>query len=231
MKIHISLGYFLAFVSLVFVLHELHEIVHTTVGRLICGCWGKRDFNVWTLCEGCGQGSKIGLVATLAGPVFTYFIIWRGYFLLKNTEDSLKSLGLSLIFGSMPFARLLSVVLNASDETYILRKLGLKSLEANVIGTVLTFLILWVPLKAAYTTIKNKNRLLWFSGFLVLPVVIDLLVVLGFLNMLLSKGILDSYWILGSPMIVTFWTVIVFLLLVLTKNHLFRLTQNRRNFL
>ena len=52
MKININLRTILAFIALVFVMHELHEIAHTAVGRVLCGCWGPRDFNVWLLHSG-----------------------------------------------------------------------------------------------------------------------------------------------------------------------------------
>ena len=51
MKIKITGKFIIAFLALTFVLLELHEIVHTGVGRIICGCWGLRDFNAWEICE------------------------------------------------------------------------------------------------------------------------------------------------------------------------------------
>ena len=52
MKIKLTTGFIVAFIALRFVLHEAHELVHTGVGRIICGCWGQRDFNVWDIARG-----------------------------------------------------------------------------------------------------------------------------------------------------------------------------------
>jgi hypothetical protein len=61
MKIKLSVGFVIAFISLRFVMHEAHELVHTFVGRVICGCWGPMDFNIWSLCEGCYEENKIAV--------------------------------------------------------------------------------------------------------------------------------------------------------------------------
>ena len=52
MKLKLTSQFVLTFLALTFLMHEAHEIVHTSIGRLICGCWGMRDINVWELCKG-----------------------------------------------------------------------------------------------------------------------------------------------------------------------------------
>lgn len=221
MKPRPTLKYFIAFAALLFTMHELHEIAHTSVGRLICGCWGQRDFNVWELCRGCSEGSHLGLLATLAGPVFTFGMIWWGYRLLGNQDIGYQSLGFSLIFANMPIGRLLSAILNSGDETYMLRSLGMERNAAAIAASVLIFLIIFIPLRKAYLALGGKQKIIWFLGFLVLPLIFDLLIVLGLLNTLLNRGILDNYWILGSPMIVSLWTFFVLSLLWLKRKALF----------
>jgi hypothetical protein len=223
MKIKLSFRYTIAFLALLFVMHELHEIAHTAIGRLICGCWGKRDFNVWSLCERCGEESNIGLLATLAVPLFTFSMIWYGYSLLNKESIKLKSIGYSLIFANMPIARLLSSMLNSGDETYILRQLDIEGSLAAILASIIIFLIILIPLIKAYKTLGNDRKILWFLGFLILPLVIDLVVVLGVLNTLLDKGIFDQYWILGSPLIVSIWTFLVLGILLIMRKHLFNL--------
>ena len=46
MKIVLTWRTLLASGALLFVLAEAHELVHTGLGRLLCGCWAPRDFNV-----------------------------------------------------------------------------------------------------------------------------------------------------------------------------------------
>lgn len=53
MKLKLSWSYVLCFLVFMFLMYELYEIVYISIGRWICGDWGRRDFNVWDLCEGC----------------------------------------------------------------------------------------------------------------------------------------------------------------------------------
>lgn len=41
MKISLTLKNSTALLFLCFIMQETHEITHTTVGRIVCGCWGK----------------------------------------------------------------------------------------------------------------------------------------------------------------------------------------------
>ena len=77
----------------------------------------------------------------------------------------------------------------------------------------------------AYKLINNKRKIGWFLLFFLLPTLINLLLVLGVMNTLLEKGILSNYWILGSPIIVTVWTVFVVSIFALTKNNIYKLTD------
>lgn len=109
MKIKITPAYIFTFLMLTFLLAELHEIAHTAMGRVICGCWGKRDFNEWSLCTTC-ESNSLGFISTLMGPLFTFTISYWGAGMLKNDNPVEKStLGFSLIFASAIFGRLLNV--------------------------------------------------------------------------------------------------------------------------
>jgi hypothetical protein len=124
MKIKLTTGFIVAFIALRFVLHEAHELVHTVVGRIICGCWGQRDFNVWDICEGCIEQHPIALLATFAGPLFTFAMIWAGvYFLKEKNTNQQKSLGFALIFANNPFARIFTAAMGKGDEVSGLNKM------------------------------------------------------------------------------------------------------------
>lgn len=223
MKINLSFKYVIAFLSLLFVMHELHEIAHTSIGRIICGCWGKRDFNVWELCEGCSKEHPISILATIAGPLFSFIMIFLGAWLLKKQKLNFKSLGFSLIFANMPFGRLLSAILSSGDEVYILETFGLNSITAHISGVLIITVIIFYPLTLTYKSISNKRKMIWFFGFLFLPLIIDILIVLIGLNTLLTKGFLSDYWILGSPVLVSRWTIFVILILIASYKNLYRL--------
>jgi hypothetical protein len=86
MKITVAWLPLLAFGALQFALGEAHELVHTGLGRLLCGCWGSRDFNVWSLCATCDHAPLRNLAATYAGPLFTFAMMWWGYYLLAPSN-------------------------------------------------------------------------------------------------------------------------------------------------
>lgn len=223
MNIKLNSKFVVSFIALLFVMHEAHEIAHTVLGRFICGAWGERDFNVWGLAEGCGNGDLVSMLPTYLGPIFTFTMIWIGTSLLKH-ENSVekKSLGFALIFTNMPFARILTAFFGGGDEVYATNVLIDNHPLAWSIGLITILVIVAFPLYKAFITI-DKNRWGWFLLFFFAPVFIDLIVVLGLLNTLLQNGILSNYWILGSPMLVTFWTLFVVLVFIITRKYIFTL--------
>lgn len=226
MKLKLTPKFVLTFLALTFVLHEAHEIVHTTVGRIICGCWGERDFNVWGLCDSC-QTNPLRIYSTLAGPVFTFIIIWFGNSLLNSQKsENQKALGFSLIFANMPFARLFNPIFGGGDEVVVLNSLIHNHNLSRVLVFILISLIVFYPLLRTYKLIENKFKFGWFIMFFILPMVFDLLMVIGVMdNLLLKKGVLDKYWILGSPILVTVWTILVTSIYMLTRKNIYKLTE------
>lgn len=83
LKFNFSSSWAIAFVALLFVHNEIHEISHTGVGRLICGSWGPRNFNMWQLA--CRQTPEI-VLAPVAGLVFTYGLMWIGYHIIRTKK-------------------------------------------------------------------------------------------------------------------------------------------------
>jgi len=203
---------------------ELHEIVHTAVARIICGCWGVRDFNAWNVCEGC-ETNPWAWLSTLAGPVFTFVMIWVGCSFLKSTAtNEQKSLGMALVFANTPFGRLLNPMLRSGDEVTILSKVVTNLNVASVLTFVLILLITFYPLYRGYKTIENKP-LAYFLLFFLAPVVTIIVVLLVVLNTLLAKGILAETGVLGSPILVNVWSALVVLVLFVFRKHLLRLGE------
>ena len=227
MNIKLTFKFIISFIALTFVMHEAHEIVHTTVGRIICGCWGQRDFNIWKLCENCIEKNSIALLSTFAGPIFTFIMIWIGTLNLKEgNTNSQKSFGFALIFANMPFARILTASLGGGDEVSGLNQLFENHTLAWGIGLILILLVVSYPLYKGYVTIKNKRRVGFFLLFLLTPIVIDIVVVLGLMNTLLNKGVLATYWILGSPILVSIWTIFVVTIFMATRKYIYTLTND-----
>ena len=224
MQLKLSSKFIITFLSLTFVMHEAHEIVHTTIGRIICGCWGERDFNVWGVCESCQNNSLI-LLATLAGPLFTFIMIWTGFIFLNETKTiNQKTFGFSLIFANLPFARVLNPLLGGGDEVVVLNHFINNKDISRIIIVFLIIAITFIPLRKCYTTIQNKNKLGWFLLFYLITVILDIIIVLGIMNTILNQGILSEYWILGSPILVSVWTFLVIIVYLITRKNIYKLS-------
>lgn len=224
MQLKLSSKFIITFLSLTFVMHEAHEIVHTTIGRIICGCWGERDFNIWGVCESCQNNSLI-LLATLAGPLFTFIMIWTGFIFLNETKTiNQKTFGFSLIFANLPFARVLNPLLGGGDEVVVLNHFINNKDISRIIIVFLIIAITFIPLRKCYTTIQNKNKLGWFLLFYLITVILDIIIVLGIMNTILNQGILSEYWILGSPILVSVWTFLVIIVYLITRKNIYKLS-------
>lgn len=227
MKVTVTWRTLLAFGALLFALAEAHELVHTGLGRLLCGCWGPRDFNVWSLCATCATGHPyVNLAATLAGPAFTFAVGWAGYWLLGPRQPAPRqSLGFALVFAALPFARILGAVfMGGNDEVYALSKFMAHPV-AWATGGALVLLATVPPLVRAYAALRGKARPWVFLAFFLLPFPFATAVLLGALNSLLASGFLAGYGILGSPLLITCWTAAVGAVLALTHRHLLALGQ------
>jgi hypothetical protein len=194
-----------------FLMHELHELAHIITGRILCGAWGTRDFNVWQLCEPCNVNYP--QIATFAGPIFTFMMLWLGWYWLKYSSNSnIRSLGLVFIFGNMPFGRIYMAATGAGDEVYGLRSLFINADHSNLLwikllGGIIVALICVPPLVTAYRAIANKRKLIIFIALLILPLVLDTVILLIFLNGLITKGMLNQLFIMGTPLLVTLWFI------------------------
>ncbi|NML66026.1 hypothetical protein HHL22_12505 [Hymenobacter sp. RP-2-7] len=224
MKITLTWRSLLAFGALLFVASEAHELVHTGLGRLLCGCWGTRDFNVWSLCASCDHRPLVQLAATWSGPLFSFALMWLGFWLLGPRQSARRwSLGFALVFAAIPFARILGAVfMGGNDEVYALSKF-MPYHRAWALGAALVLLATVPPLVRAYATLAPRGRAWVFLGFFLLPTAVLFVVILGAMNSLLASGFLATYGVLGSPILVTGWTVLVALGLGLTYRALFTL--------
>ena len=210
-----------AFVALLFVHNEIHEIAHTGVGRLICGEWGPRNFNSWQLA--CSKTPEI-VLAPLAGLLWSYGLMWIGYRLLNPAESPAKrSAGFCLVFATMPFGRLYTVAQSGGDEMVILRG-AFPAVDPTLrlsAGLSIVLLLIGPPLYRAASVLSQQRRWIIFTGMLLLPFVLFLIVVLRIANPLLVSGVLASEGLLGSPLLVNIWTAFWVIVLFLFWRRLF----------
>jgi hypothetical protein len=129
------------------------------------------------------------------------------------------------VFANLPFARLLgAVLLGGNDEVYALRPFMPYPL-AWTVGAAFVLIAGAPPVVRAYRALHPRGRLGIFLAFFFLPMSLAVAVVLGALNSLLAAGFLATTGVLGSPVLVTCWTVSVCIALGVTYRHLAALGQ------
>jgi hypothetical protein len=216
MKLKLSFGYIIAFLLLTLVMLELHETVHIITGRIICGGWGSRDFNVWGLCKDCSVTHPNSWLATLAGPLFSFIMMWVGMGFLYSANVEKRAIGFALIFANIPFGRISQAMMGSGDEMIVTKTLLKNSLSHTQLVLTCSAILLILglpPVIKAYRILKNKMAWLYIIGLLTLPLVFILTYVLSALNALLNHGFLAETWIMGTPLLITLHTFIALLLL------------------
>ena len=229
MKIKFSAVYLLAFLSMLFLIHELHDWAHVFVAQWITGCWGTKAFDSWTFCDLHDISGNIGVLVLLAGPLITYIFIWVAWALLGSTNSSSKkSLGFSMLFASLPFARIFAAARGGSDETSALRQLfqnndGSNRHIVSLAGLLLIGLLTVPALFRAFKTLHNaKEKWIVFPFFLVAPVLIDYFIMNG-MNKLLAKGVLQENAAPGTPLLVILWAFFWLIIFMATYKKLLKL--------
>ncbi|WP_461116012.1 hypothetical protein [Spirosoma jeollabukense] len=209
---------------LLIVMLELHETVHIVVGRLICGCWGPRDFNVWSLCNGCSKNHPHWWLATLAGPLFSFALMWLGTYWINTKESGKMTMGFSLIFANIPFGRISTVMMGGGDEMVVTRHFltgAYSRTQMILICSVLVLGVILPPVINAFRILTNRWAWLYLIGFLTFPLLFLLLYVLIGLNTVLSNGFLATSWLMGTPILITLHTGLALLALVWLRKSLF----------
>ncbi|HZH00023.1 MAG TPA: hypothetical protein VEY32_03020 [Flavisolibacter sp.] len=223
MKGNITAKTLLAFLGLLFVCHELHELIHTSVAYFQCGCWGQRDFNVWSICTTCS--SNVNTVwATAVGPVFTYALIWIGWWLMDaNHSLTKRSIGFALVWANVPFARLITVLMKGGDEGVVTRYITSQSQLTTLAWMVELGIVLLLVIPAfirAWKLLAVRRRLAVFIAFLFAPMLLEFILMHKLGGTLLQQGVLDEQGMLGSPVLVLIWNAIWLTVLLLTARSL-----------
>lgn len=215
--------YLIAFFSLHMLMMECHEQVHLLTGYLICGCYGERNFNVWSLCETCSHPGLSWLVS-LSGPVFTYGMVWLGlWWFTKGEDDKLRWQGFALLFANLPFARVFTSLTNRGDEkTAFMTLLGPQSTPhlPHLLAVTVTLICCFLPIILLYRKLRLPYKGLIVTGFVILPMIAGMFYSHRFLNGLLANGWLSQTHILGTPDAVILHAGIMLLLYVNTRRSL-----------
>jgi hypothetical protein len=201
----------LAFAILTLVVHELHEVAHTTFVRLLCGAYGARGFNAWQLPEGCST-----LVPTAMGPLFSYLVMFAGVALLGSAELRRRWLGLGLAIAGNPLARVITAAMGGGDEGVLARALlGGPGTTARVTASVIVGALCLVPLVAAWRALPRAGRARWWSAIVIMPMLTTGLLFIYAGDRLLAAGVLPAP-VAGAPMLVHLATLVTLALLAAT---------------
>ncbi|MBS1597152.1 MAG: hypothetical protein JST75_02930 [Bacteroidetes bacterium] len=237
MVIRFNVKYLLGFLALIFFIHECHDWAHFLAGKIVCGCWGIKSFDNWTLCSDCTASAHTQVWIWFAGPLITYIIVWIAWWLMgKQRNSTEQSLGFLLLFATIPFVRILAAMAGGSDETFGLRQLFQHADKSNshtvaLGGLILIILLTALPLLRAFILLRGwTQRILLFPLFLILPIYIDKWTYVG-LNKLAATGFLENESFPGVPMLVLAWSFLLMVILLSTyKSLLYFLEPKRQKF-
>ncbi|KAA3439506.1 hypothetical protein [Rufibacter hautae] len=223
MRLHLTPKNTVAFLALLFICHELHELIHILTGYFLCGCFGTRDFEGWEVCTACPPSVTIAWI-TFAGPFLTYGLMWVAFWLMSSRKTAgQRAIGFALLFANLPLGRILPVLDREGDESFITRQIIQKtSMTVMSWGTemAIVFLLTLPVLIRAWQLLHPKYRFLVFLGLLTVPLLAEWGLMNRLANGLLHQGVLAGNGILGSPVLVNVWNAGWLLVLALTWRHL-----------
>ena len=222
MKITFSFSFLIAFLSMLFLIQELHDWAHVFTANWLCGCFGTKTFDNWTLCDHCEVTGNVLVLVWLAGPVINYFLIWLAWSLMRRRNaGGERSFGFTLLFAANPFPNVLAAIVGGGDITTSIRMIFQHPDNSNhtsiSIVSLIIVLVLTVPpvLKAMGMLKSNAEKLILLPIFLLLPNFIIKIFVSYGMNLLLKQGFFEEDIFSGTPLLVLIWGFIIALLFLI----------------
>lgn len=176
MKLKLTPLYILAFLFLLFLVHEVHDWSHTLMARAVCPCWGRRIFDGWDFCPGYEVSSGQRALALIAGPIINYLLLWIGYGLLEPENPlDMQSLGCSLVFATLPLNGLLAAFSGGGDLTNTIRLFQQHGIATNhrlvtIMGLLLVVALTVPPLVRAFLCLPGyQGKWLVFPILFLVP--------------------------------------------------------------
>jgi len=205
MTLNISWRYLVAFAALTILCGTSHEFVHHFTGAALCGAFGTKTFNSFSLAPGCDTDITKAYWAALAGPILTFALMWIGYAMLRRDDRASKRMGFALVFANFPVNRILFVLLNQNDEQYADKMMFGHSRRVYWFTVFAVLPVALPPVIEGFRQLQNRPRVVWFAAFFLLPFVFVILLAGVFLeNFLLVQNHVLATPILGIP-----WLILV----------------------
>lgn len=225
MEIKLTWRYCLAFMAFVFVFGQLHEMAHMITGYFICGQAGiQLDFNlIRPICAAC-ENNPYTYIAGIAGPAFSYLMMWIGFFILRSANTKRYGLGFVLILGNLAFARIFTAGMGGGDERGVLAEFipNQPQLLIKVINFLFVFAVAFPPIYTSYKKLVNKNKVLVIAGFCVVPLCIMYPYEFMLLGEVLKAGFLAKRHFLGVADFIYLHTALMALIVILLRKQLFK---------
>jgi hypothetical protein len=199
-------------------------MAHMITGYWICGSPGKQlDFNlVRPICASC-ENSPYTYLAGIAGPLFSYLMMWMGYFILRSAKTKWYNLAFVLILGNLAFARIFTAGMGGGDEKGVLSVLisGQPLLLIKTINFLMVFVLAFPPIYMAYKKLINKHKLLIIAGFCIVPLCIMMPYEFMLLGKILQAGFLAKAHFLGVADFVYIHTALMAVVVIVFRKTLF----------
>jgi hypothetical protein len=194
-----AFAFWIAFLALCLLITELHEQAHIQTGYLLFGAYGPRDFKLWQVA---GTGPR-ALLATGAGPLFSYLVAWMGVLLLRRQLPSARAWGFALVFASLPFAHIFTSFMGSGDEQALLKTLfPAAGMAGRYLVAAWDLLVYGVPVVLALRALPQGRRGLILAALLVLPMILEFGLLHRFYNGLLHGGWGAATLFGGTPLLV-----------------------------
>ncbi|MBO0749795.1 MAG: hypothetical protein J2O44_05125 [Porphyrobacter sp.] len=174
------------FAALSFTVMIAHEMTHHLTARAVCGAWGEMALSTFALAPGCDEAGRPWWLATMAGPLLTYALIWIGALWRSQT-------GLVLLFANLPMGRAMNVIMGGGDELIVGRALFGPAWAWPAMALIVA-LLLGPPLALAWVRLPQTRRWLWFAGLLLLPLLWDVVS-----KRILALAVADTPMAAGVP--------------------------------
>jgi len=212
MKLKLTPIYILSFLCLYFFVMELHDWLHASVAALVSGNWGPRGFDRWQIGGPLSVSNGQRALATLAGPLVNFVVIWIGWIKMSN-RDSLadQSLGCNLVLAAQPMAMLWAAFTGGGDLTNGLKLLfsHYDAIYHHLLATIglLLMVVICIPalIKVFILLPSWGAKFIYFPIFLFVPTLLHRLVTKE-LDGLLQRYEPDESL---AYALVFFWTVLL----------------------
>lgn len=209
------------------VLFEAHELAHVLTGYVMCGGFGPRDFNVWSLAEGCSV-----FLPGYMGPIFTIGTGYVAAMMLFSERAALRAFGIALFWAGAPVSRLLqSLYFGGGDEIFGLYNfMELQSVDggwdkAQLVGRISLFLVSWPLIVLLWWRLKRRHSWAWVIAIILAGEILSLATSFLVHKPLMGSGLLHQGGPMGAPWIVTITFIVFLVLTALTFKWMFRVPQ------